>query len=158
MLSYAQTHHRHPISLQRAEAKSSLYPSYMHISSQSILNPSWSCHTICHATMLIHSYVSYANYGIIAPFSYPEAAHAYFPSISLTISALRSSGFLVLAQRPLTLPSLPTRNFSKFHLTRFRPIRPGFSFLSHSKAGSAPSPLTCLLVSKVRVWLLLRIS
>jgi hypothetical protein len=40
-------------------------------------------------------------------------------------------------------PSLPTKNFSKFHLTRLRPMRPGFSFLSHSKAGSACAPLTC---------------
>jgi hypothetical protein len=44
---------------------------------------------------------------------------------------------LVLAHLPLTFPSRPIKNFSKFHFTRLRPMRPGFSFLSHSNAGSA---------------------
>ena len=44
-------------------------------------------------------------------------------------------------------PSLPTKNFSKFHLILLRPKRPGACALSHSYTGSALSPLTSVLPS-----------
>jgi hypothetical protein len=75
----------------------------------------------------------------------PQGIYAFAFFNSASISPLKSSGFFVLAQRPLTLPSLPTKNFSKFHFTRFIPNNPAFSFLSHSNAGSALSPFTSIL-------------
>jgi hypothetical protein len=61
---------------------------------------------------------------------------------SAITSLFRVSGLVVLAHLPTTFPSLPTKNFSKFHLIRFMPIKPGFSFFIHSQTGSALSPFT----------------
>ena len=89
---------------------------------------------------------------IIEPFTpLTSIATLYNPAFPLPffnsskIGDSRLSGFVVLAHLPLTFPSLPTSHFSKFHFTRFRPMRPGASDLSHSKTGSAALPLTSVL-------------
>lgn len=66
---------------------------------------------------------------------------------SASITFLRLPGVVVLAQRCLTLPSRPIKNFSKFHLTLCRPMMPGLLFFIHSHTGSALSPLTSVLPS-----------
>lgn len=79
-----------------------------------------------------------------APNPYPSLivpAHAFFSSSS-TIFFLNPAGSDVLAHLPLTLPSLPIKNFSKFHFTRFNPINPAFSPFIHSHTGSASAPFT----------------
>jgi len=81
------------------------------------------------------------------------------------ISALIDSGFVVDAQRALTFPSLPIKNFSKFHcesrqkvcthlpdptiltLMRVSPRMPGCWFFIHSQSGSTFEPLTSVLPS-----------
>lgn len=67
--------------------------------------------------------------------------------ISIHTADLILSGAVVLAHRPLTFPSRPIKNFSKFHLTLFNPMRPGFASFIHSHTGSALSPLTSVLPS-----------
>ena len=75
----------------------------------------------------------------------PPPPFPFFNSSSIT--PFKLSGFVVLAHRFTTAPSLPIKNFSKFHFTRCKPIKPGLLFFIHSHTGSTPSPLTSVLPS-----------
>ena len=91
-----------------------------------------------------HSFVSFP---IIRSSSSRRPSHDLLASNSFIIGASRDSGFVVLAHLPFTVPSLPIKNFSKFHLILFMPMRPGCAAFIHSQTGSALSPLTSVLPS-----------
>ena len=64
---------------------------------------------------------------------------------SSSIAPFSPSGLEVLAHRPLTNPSLPIKNFSKFHLILCNPMIPGLEDFIHSQTGSVEAPLTSVL-------------
>jgi hypothetical protein len=101
--------------------------------------------SICHpSSSIIAVCESIPSHALLATLASPSAAGAFN---SFMIASLRDSGFVVDAQRPLTLPSLPIKNFSKFHLILVRPRMPGCSFFNHSQRGSTLLPLTSVLPS-----------
>jgi len=106
--------------------------------------------------MTAHSHATLVR-SVITPYEVVGVGFSAFVGVgfpffnSSSIALLTLAGVDVLAHLCFTNPSLPIKNFSKFHLIRCRPKMPGRDCFIHSYTGSAWGPFTSVLPSTGKV-------